>query len=197
MKKLLFISILAGLTLASCAVKPIKLGLKAGVNSTSIKGDDADSFKGKVGFHVGVVTELEVSEKFAVQPEVSFSTQGADYSETMYTGSYNLNYVNVPVMAKFKVADGFSLEAGPQIGFLMSAKDKYNGEEGSGEEDVKDVTKGIDFGINLGVGYELESGLNFGVRYNFGISELNDFSDSSGNESWKNGVIQLSMGFFF
>ncbi|RLD29144.1 MAG: PorT family protein [Bacteroidetes bacterium] len=196
MKKLLLITVLAGLTLASCATTP-KFGVRAGANFASINGDDADSFEGKTGFHIGAVAEMEVSEKFAVQPEVSFSSQGADYSESMYTGSYNLNYVNVPVMAKFKVAEGFSLEAGPQVGFLLSAKDKFDGEGGSGDEDVKDVTKGIDFGVNLGVGYELESGLNFGIRYNLGLSELNDFGDLSGNESWKNGVIQLSVGFFF
>lgn len=44
-------------------------------------------------------------------------------------------------MAKFYVADGFSLELGPQVGFLMSAKVEGEGES----EDIKDFVKGIDF----------------------------------------------------
>ncbi len=95
-------------------------------------------------------------------------------------------------MAKYYVADGFSIEAGPQVGFLMSAKVKAEGEE----EDIKDSVKGIDFGANLGIGYKLESGLNFGARYNLGLSNLNDGEDSD-DFKWNNSVIQVSVGYFF
>ena len=64
-------------------------------------------------------------------------------------------------MAKYYVAEGFSLEAGPQIGFLMSAKMKAESGGDSEEIDVKDDLKSIDFGINFGAGYKLENGLNF------------------------------------
>jgi len=68
------------------------------------------------------------------------------------------------------------LEAGPQEGFLMSAKAKVGGES----EDLKDVTKGIDFGLDFRVGYKMDSGLNFGCRYNLGLSDINDDPEYSG-----------------
>ena len=77
-----------------------------------------------------------------------------------YTGTIKLSYLNIPLMAKYYVAEGFSLEAGPQIGFLLSAKDDYN-DWRYGEDDIKEDVKGTDFGVNLGVGYKMESGLNF------------------------------------
>ncbi|NND80281.1 MAG: PorT family protein, partial [Maribacter sp.] len=122
-----------------------------------------------------------------------YSAQGADYSEDGFEGSVKVDYLNLPLMAKFYVAEGFSLEAGPQVGFLLSAKDVYDG----GEDDWSDITKGIDFGLNFGIGYKLQSGLNFGARYNLGLSDLNDDPDSQADSAFKNSVIQAYVGFFF
>ena len=94
-------------------------------------------------------------------------------------------------MAKFYVADGFSLELGPQVGFLLSAKEEFDGES---DEDIKDFIKGTDFGVNFGIGYQMETGLNFGARYNLGLS---DIPEDSGGDSIKNGVFQISVGYTF
>ncbi len=67
---------------------------------------------------------------------------------------------------------------------------------GDGEEDIKEFLKSTDFGLNLGVGYKMESGLNFGARYNLGLSDVND-SDMDGGAEYKNSVIQVSVGYFF
>ncbi len=87
---------------------------------------------------LGVVAEIMVSDMFAVQPELIYSSQGSDYEESDegfdFSGTVKLDYLNIPVMAKYYVAEGFSVEAGPQVGFLLSAKDEYDG----GEEDIKD-----------------------------------------------------------
>ena len=80
-----------------------------------------------------------------------------------------------------------SLEAGPQIGFLLSAQKEST--------DVKNSFNTVDFGVNFGLGYKLDNGLNFGARYNLGLSDINNidgFTDKN-----KNGVFQLSVGYFF
>ncbi len=74
----------------------------------------------------------------------------------------------------------------------MSAKFKEDGEE----VDIKDDLKSTDFGVNLGLGYKMESGLNFGARYNLGLSNAND-SDIDDGAEYKNSVIQVSVGYFF
>ena len=193
MKKLLFVAIIASLTLVSCSSTAPSIGAKAGVNFSDITGDDVDSFNGLTSFHFGAVVEIPVSDGFSFQPELLYSAQGSDYEEESFSGSVKADYLNVPLMAKFYVGEGFSVEAGPQVGLLMSAKDEYDG----GDDDIKDFLKSTDFGVNIGLGYKLESGLNFGARYNLGFSNVNDSDDLDGGSEYKNGVIQVSVGYFF
>ena len=192
MKKLLLsIAILAsGLTINA---QEIKFGAKAGLNISNFSGDDVENNDARTSFHIGAVAEIEISDKFSVQPELIYSAQGSTTSDLGVDITAAVDYLNVPVMAKYYVAERFSLEAGPQIGFLMSAKMKAESGGDSEEIDVKDDLKSIDFGINFGAGYKLENGLNFSARYNLGLSDIAEESDSS----VKNGVFQVSVGYSF
>ena len=198
MKKLLIISIVTSLTFVSCSTtKTARLGLKAGANFSTINGDETDNLKSLTAFHVGGVAEVPVSDNFSVQPELLYSSQGAKYEESEgYDGKFKFDYINIPVMAKLHVSNGLSLEAGPQVGFLMSAKDEYSSTGDSGTDDIKDDVKGLDFGLNIGAGLKLDNGINFGARYNLGISNINDF-EGAGSFKNQNGVIQLYVGYFF
>ena len=195
MKKLILFVALALFVIANSNAQ-VNFGAKAGVNLADITGEKVDSFSGLTSFHIGFVAEIMVSDKFAVQPELLYSAQGSDWSEDDgFEGTTKLDYLNVPLMAKYYVAEGFSLEAGPQIGLLLSAKDVEEGEE---DFDLKDFVKSTDFGVNLGLGYKMESGLNFSARYNLGFSDNLDVDDfESDGAEYKNSVIQVSVGYFF
>ena len=188
MKKLILFAALAvfGFTQVNAQAK---FGAKAGANLANLVGDIEDN-KMLFGFHVGAVAEFAISEDFFIAPELLFSTQGYKLDDDDFDASLNLNYINLPIMAKYQVADGFTLEAGPQIGFLMSSKFKVEGESGDAEG-----LSDIDFGLNLGLGYRLESGLFFQGRYNIGLSNVAD----EGGDDFKinNSVIQFSVGYFF
>lgn len=195
MRNLLFLSLISIFLLSSCATT--RYGARLGGNYATIAGDETDNLDGKIGFFFGGVAELGVSDKFAVQPEVLFSQQGAKYSDSDgFDGKFNLNYINVPVMAKYKVSDAFSIEAGPQLGFLLSAKDKYDSPI-SGEDDIKEFISNTDFGGNIGVGYELDSGLNFNARFNYGFSNINDFDTEGLDIKNNNCVFLFGIGWMF
>ncbi|WP_264534892.1 porin family protein [Flavobacterium sp. N1736] len=169
-----------------------RFGVKGGLNLTNFSGDvDTESL---VGFQVGGFAEIKIIERLAIQPELLFSTQGAKYN---YIGSNDgdlkLNYINVPVLAKFYITKQFTVEAGPQIGFLVSAKD-----EG---DDVKDFYKSTDFGFNFGAGYNFTDNLSLGLRYTVGLSgvvdggdydDIDDYYDSA-----KNSVLALALAYKF
>ena len=138
-----------------------------------------------------------------------YSTQGAK-SEYSFSESgisvdaeekINLGYLNLPVMAKYFVAPGFSIEAGPQVGFLLSAKNEYSysasgfgiTESSSEEIDIKDDTESMDFSFNVGAGYEFTENIFVQARYNFGLTNI--AKDTEGDI--KNGVIQVSVGYKF
>ncbi len=191
MKKLFFAAIIA--VFAMTSVNAQTFGVKAGLNLANLTGD-IDNNKALTSFHVGAVAEFEISDEFSFQPELVYSAQGTHfkYSEDLGGGNSidvdyktNLSYLNLPLMAKYEVSEGISLLAGPQIGFLMSAKSDGN--------DIKDSMKGIDFGVNLGAAYELESGMFFDLRYNIGLSNIAD----SNNVTIKNSVLSVSLGYKF
>jgi long-subunit fatty acid transport protein len=158
-----------------------KFGVKGGLSMSSTSEEGASSL---LAFHLGGFAEFKISDKFAVQPELLYSAQGAKFTG----GNLNLNYINIPVMAKYYVADAFSIEAGPQIGFLMSAK--------SDGTDIKDACNSTDFGLNLGAGYNLNETMSLGLRYNMGLSNV--IKDVAGvSTDSKNSSIQLSFGYKF
>ncbi len=207
MKKLLIFTVIALIGFVPVNAQDINFGAKAGVNFASITGDDTDGLSSRTSIHAGLVAEIVISEKFSFQPELLYSSQGADYKESEgYDGSYQLDYLNIPLMAKFYVGDGFSLEAGPQVGFCMSANEDFTfssvGQKSVAQksvaekEDISEFVKDFDFGINVGVGYKMESGLNFGARYSLGLANIWD-GEESDDFTNHNSVMQVFLGFFF
>jgi opacity protein-like surface antigen len=198
MKKIM-LTAAAVMAFAFSNAQETKFGVKAGVNLHTLTGDVEDQ-SSKIGFQAGAFAEFKLSDKFAIQPELLYSTQGTKFEEGDDEIKYNLSYLNIPVMAKYYVAEKFSLEAGPQIGFLLSAKGKYDfvedGVSVSGDEDIKDSFESIDFGLNFGAGYDFTENLSAGLRYNLGLSNIAKTED--GNDSKvKNGVFSLSVGYKF
>ena len=179
MKKLI---LLVAVTLFAFNVnaQDVTFGAKAGVNFASLGGDDADGLDSRTSFHVGGVVNIGLSEKFSVQPELVYSSQGASEGDN----DLKMDYLNIPVLAKIQVADGFSVEVGPQIGILLSAD--------ADGEDVKEFFKSSDFSGAVGLNYALASGLNFGARYNLGLGSIAD-----GDGDIMNNVFQVSVGWTF
>lgn len=146
------------------------IGIKAGLNFSNIKTDNDIEYDNAIGYHVGLLAHIHLANKFAMQPELVYSTQGADYELSGQDGEINLDYLNVPIMFQYMFDNGFRLQAGPQIGFLLNAKQKYNG----GSDDLKDDSNRIDFGIGAGVSYvHPPTGWGFDARYNMGLNNIN------------------------
>nr|WP_321453546.1 porin family protein [uncultured Carboxylicivirga sp.] len=199
MKKLLFIAAIMAISMSSFA--QVKYGVKAGVNFANGTGDDFENGDMRTSLQAGAFARFSLSETFAFQPELLYSGQGSKYSESETGYSYDqtlkLNYLNIPLMFKYYASNGFNIQAGPQLGFLMSAKMKEeetaDGTTISVEEDIKDQVKGFDFGLDFGLGYDLESGLGFDLRYGLGLTNIVDNDDADG----KNSVISLAVSYAF
>lgn len=144
-------------------------GIKAGLNASSLNYPDNSDMQTKIGFNAGLLAHIHTSSKmWAIQPELYYSSEGAK-SKSNSDRSLNLGYLNLPVLIQYMFDNGFRLEAGPQLGFLMSAKSKV----GNVSTDVKDRMQNAVFSIPLGLGYLTTGGLGFDGRYNFGISNIN------------------------
>ncbi|POS02144.1 porin family protein [Flavobacterium croceum] len=216
MKKLV-LSLAAVLTFGLASAQETKFGVKAGVGLTNLAqsgkdSDGVDSPDSKLGVQFGAFAEIKLDDKFAFQPELLFSTQGAKSKESVSSTGYsyssetklNFSYINVPLMMKYYATEKFSLEFGPQVGFLMSAKAKTDSsttilgttESTSTNEDVKKFYNSTDFGLNIGAGYNFTDNLSAGLRYNLGLSNV--YKEQSGEDyKLKNRVISLQLGYRF
>ena len=188
MKKII-LSAIAIMTIGLANAQETKFGLKAGLNLASFSGNS--DFTTRPSFYIGGLVEIKVSEKFSVQPELVYSSQGTKFkSDSDYTTK--LDYLNIPVMLKYFVAKGFSIEAGPQIGFVMSAQDTYKGVT----EDVKASVNTTDFSLGFGAGYDVTENINIGLRYNVGLTKINKNSNPGFNDI-KNSVFQIGAAYKF
>lgn len=199
MKKILLtVLIVAGIHVTSHAQGVF--GAKAGINLANVKTSGSGmniTPDSRTGIAIGAFARFNVNETFAIQPELLYSGKGAklNLSEEGVSAksTTKLNYLSLPVLAKFYVNSGFNLHAGPQFDFLLSAKEdwelSYNGNIESGDDDIKDDIKNLDFGFVFGLGYDFSSGFGLDARYMLGVSELAN--------SPEDGVKTNSKGFQF
>ena len=202
MRKLMIAAIaVVGISATGLAQQQVKFGPKAGVNLANLSGmDDTDM---KIGFHVGAVAEIKFNDKFSLQPELLYSAQGTKIDMSMdipmigkleFESKTNLDYINIPIMAKYYFVEGFSVEVGPQVSFLIKAEEKAKSDGESETLDIKDGLNSIDFGLGFGLAYDLPQGLFINARYNLGLTDI--VKDNNG-DAVKNSVIQVGVGFKF
>jgi len=207
MKKIILSAIvLLGMGYTAQAQKAT-FGIKAGVNFATW-GGDVDDAKSRTGFHAGFVAEFNAGQNFAIQPELLYSQQGVRFRETGsafgvdYDSEAKLkfDYLTLPVLFKFYVAEGFNIYAGPQVGYLLNAETDgrfsfgpVDGSSSSDDDDIRDSANDLDFGLTGGIGYDSPTGIFVQARYYAGLSNVN----KDGDTDIKNNVFQLSLGYKF
>ncbi|MEP7253831.1 MAG: porin family protein [Ginsengibacter sp.] len=147
-----------------------RVGVKGGINVSSLNATgNGGTFASdsKIGFYAGAVAQIGIAQNFAFEPEIMYSLLGARYKYLNVTIRRDLGYIAIPLLVAY-VKEGLSLVAGPQISFLISAKDK-----GSNiSADVKDGFNTAEFSGVVGVGYTTLSGFGFDARYQLGLSDI-------------------------
>ena len=154
-----------------------KLGFKGGVNFTNVGTTTGVTNKSLTGVHFGLFAKLPITNSFAVQPELYFTTKGGEltYQNVVVDGTakFNLNYIELPVLAVFKIFPGFNFQVGPYASYLVSSKVKnVNQVSFNFEDNIQsgDFNK-FDTGVMAGFGIDVKS-VEIGVRYNFGLLKV-------------------------
>ena len=171
----------------------------------------------RIGFSGGADVYYQLTDKLALSGGVAYTQAGCNFKDipadlsaksgTVFHDSYfNLDYVDVPLLAHVYVSKGLAFSVGCQPSFLTKAtwhtemQDyetdgkggiKYDKNEVS-EGDVKHWFKKTAFAIPVGISYEYENVMLM-ARYNFGLSNVynHDLGDS------KNRIITVSVGYKF
>jgi Outer membrane protein beta-barrel domain len=192
MKRILLVVIAAGIMVFARA--QVQFAVKAGVNIADLNlsgGPSGFTFSTKTDFSGGIFVSVPLFSNCFLQPEVVYSGQGASFKDSLATVKDNYNYINVPVLFKYLHSSGLFAETGPQIGFLLSANEKVNGQT----FDMKSNTQSTDFSWVFGIGYKLPLGLGIDLRYNLGLVNLAKGSYTDG--TIKNSVFQFGLFYMF
>jgi hypothetical protein len=151
------------------------MGVKGGLNVSNLYVDDVNDENSRIGFNAGFYGQILSNEFFAIQPELLYTTKG---SENEYDGfvdqnvKFNLNYLEVPVLAVFKLGKVAELHAGGYGGYLLGANVKYSGDVFNGGEDLdRDNFNTFDYGLVGGLGLNFGD-VQIGTRYNYGLAKL-------------------------
>jgi opacity protein-like surface antigen len=180
MKKIIVLIVLMLVSTTNVQAQLLKFGIKGGLNYANLTGTDIQT-DALTSYHIGLLAEIKVSDKFALQPEILYSTQGATYKTIVGDIDNKLGYLSIPIMAKIYFNNSVSLELGPQASFLLSEKDAF---------DIENQST-FDFAVAAGLGVKITKSIFIQGRYVLGLTEV------SKNAQTKNSVVQLSAGILF
>lgn len=186
-----------------------QFGVKGGMNVSSISENGGlDDQGSKIGFNAGAFVNIPVAQNFSVQPELLFTQYGSKYDDKQpvtndtYSGALHLNYVALPVMLQYNVTPGFYLEAGPEFGLLVEARNKYKNET-TGQTinesgNLKDNINSFNFGVGLGAGYYFTPNIGINARYVAGLSDsVKDGYYENNENNIRNNVFQVGLTYKF
>lgn len=168
----------------------LSFGVKAGANYSNFTNANFET-EGLTGFHAGLLVDFKLGERFFIQEEFLFSSQGAKVKEGLF-GEENikLSYMTVPILLKFRSRSGIYFEAGPQVGALIKSNIDETQTDGK-------FANQLDFGVAGGLGFQTKNGFGMGARYVAGLSKVGDFKSSTINADFRNDMIQASVFYLF
>jgi len=205
MKKLIFSALLSLLTLASFSQTRFGITVGGNVSNLEYSGTLADNFESdyKSGLQAGLIIDLALTEQLSVMPEFLFSQKG--YSDGFEIGSitttntFNLNYLTIPVNLGLKLSIGSDKYLVPFVGAyagyalsgtwktkvvneLLNSENVTDGELSIGDDDT-DAFKPLDYGINVGIGFQT-SHLLFRLHYDLGLANIEGEGMATFLQAW-------------
>lgn len=186
-----------------------RIGLKGGLNASNFYSNEVGDQNVRLGFHVGLFTELAVGEFFSIQPELLLSTKGNRATYGQDDGvldlvgaegevKTNLTYIDIPVLAKITLGEILNIHVGPYASYLIGASTSTEGDLANDSEELdRDNFKSWDYGLAAGIGLDLEA-VTIGARYNLGLVNIAESTAAEAIlDNSKNSVLQayVAIGF--
>ena len=178
------------------------IGLKAGVNVANFYGEDAASSEMTFGFAGGGYIEMPVGGRISIRPEVLYSARGGkmrhSFAGTDLKTKFDMNYLDVPVLAVMTFMDTYQVFAGPMWGFFLEGEANSDSELfGEGESDIdSDEVNSPQTGLMVGAGIRFGS-FNLEARYMLGLSQTFENDEQILDSDLKSGLGQVMIVFPF
>jgi hypothetical protein len=168
----------------------LSLGVKAGINYAGQSTSDATELNVKkiMRLNGGVYLNYFLLKNLAVQPEVQISGKGVHWTDPYSDGKDLLTYIDVPFMIKYQPVKMLNIQAGPDFGYRLSAKQTV---DAGPKVNIGEYYKKTDMGFAFGMEANLPFRLNISLRYVLGLTSVT----AQYSEAWKNNYFQISVGY--
>lgn len=217
MKKQLLLFAFTAVTSFAFAQTAPSFGVRAGITSSTMKGDAVDNLKSmldftdgmvstnsRTGFYGGASVNVPLGAQFSVEPGLyyaqkgyemqgDFAIKGLDFLGANAKAKLNTQYIDLPLLLKADMG-GLQIFAGPQISYLVNADLKTTaGALGinlfSRSMDATDNFNRWDAAVTGGVGYQFSNGVNIRASYDHGLSKVDEGQNvESYNRAFKVGI---------
>jgi hypothetical protein len=167
----------------------LTFGLVVSPTFSTISNVDGDS---KSGLGLGMYFDIKISENFFLHPEaIPKSSLGANGITPYPTGSDSLDAlfadgsvqrkiraISLPLLCRYRIKGLLFAELGPQIDWMLNAKDIYkakiNDNEMTYTTNIKDQFTRFDVGLAGGFDCKLkkDKGMGLGLRYFYGLTDV-------------------------
>jgi len=211
-------SVISQIAGEKAATEKLFFSLKFGLNVSYLTGAEPGTER-TGGFNAGLSATIRLTDRLSLTPEITPSSRkGVAMIPFVTTGDpaldpYFLNpaaadlalvYTDLPILVKYRLGR-FHVGAGPYIGFLGSATERFRAELPSGEDlsfkrDVGGSYKKTDYGLVAEASWTITKprrgvGLIFHVRYQAGLADV--VADTAAPGPSRNSVIQAYVSFPF
>jgi hypothetical protein len=170
----------------------VEFGLDGGVSISDLEGLPVGKARSalNLGFYFDIKLKdsswmihsgVMVKSSFGARKLPVYSLDDPELNDVFVDGSVTrkLSYFNVPVMIKKRFTRRLSAEIGPMISLLNKGVDEFINSVADDDDlihtvKIKKQYHPLDFGFIGGFGYRMMkgNGLNLGVRYYFGLTDI-------------------------
>ena len=179
-----FLSLVCVSMLVIAASAQITWNAKGGLGLATCYGD-AEGLKSHFVGKAGVGIEKPINANWSLMPSLELAIKGVEEDYEGDTFSYNFYYLQIPVMAAYRINISeqwnTTLKVGPYFAYQI-------GNDVDGGDDIKKFDAGLDVGVDFEHGRFVCGG-----EIEWGLTPLVEF----GNQSIKNLAFYVTVGWKF
>lgn len=207
----------------------VSYGLRAGFNLSNLavelgpSTDEKLNLDSRIGFHVGTVVDIPITNGFYVQPGALFTTRGAKWGHQYEEGSYAIEsiekyrsmYLQIPVLVSFRAdltpSVSLQLHAGPYFSFGLGGKCTSEVKHLDGSTEIEEGlyfgestetekhlgVKRFDWGLTFGAGAMVKRHYYIGFQYDLGLMNGAIKEEMGENTKIYNRCFSIQVGYNF
>lgn len=163
---LLIISSIAGFT------QDFNAGIQLGITGTQVTGDQLAGFN-KAGLFGGFFVNRPLGKLGEGQLEINFIQKGSRKNAKPDEGDYEsyllrINYIEVPIMYRFRLKSFLRIEAGTMFAYLINSKEFDIQGQITPDPTINGFKK-LDFSAFAGLNYTINDKLAITLRYSYSV----------------------------